>query len=62
MDVKILELELQVKQLTQQALGKEFQKKRLNKIRRGKDCSDWVLEMEFTEMEQESDGSEGIEG
>ena len=43
-------------------LGAKRIKKRLTK---GTDFNlppDWVLEMEFTEMEQESDGSEGIEG
>ena len=43
-------------------LGAKRTKKRLTK---GTDFNlppDWVLEMEFAEMEQDSDGSEGIEG
>jgi len=43
-------------------LGAKRTKKRLTK---GTDFNlppDWVLEMEFAEMEQDSDGSESIEG
>ena len=43
-------------------LGAKRIKKRLTKGTDFNLPSDWVLEMEFAELEQESDGSEGIEG
>ena len=41
-ELKILELELEIKELNQRALEKDVQRKRMNELTRGEDCTDPV--------------------